>query len=350
MTVAVSKALEEGARGGRLRVDREHGRLGRGLRRAGGAAGASCCSRRARSRSGSSRRRGRSARACSRCAARSTRRSPRRAQLAERGTHVLVNSLNPYRLEGQKTAAFEIVEELGAPPDVLALPYGGGGNTPRLCARLRGAGDGLPRIVAGEASRRRTTVGVRDPHRGRRSMRRRSSRRLARTGGASSSSPTRRSSRPGARSRARRGSSASRPRPPGSPALAARTARAGIARRLRHYGPRAQGPRGRRAPEPPPVSVDPDPDEIAAVACTAMTLRVRAPATTANVGPGFDCAGVALDLWNELEVERRGRASRRPADHTRGACVRAPRRPAAAALHAGRPRSRARAGSARARR
>lgn len=32
------------------------------------------------------------------------------------------------------------------------------------------------------------------------------------------------------------------------------------------------------------------------------TIRVRAPATTANLGPGFDCAAVALDLWNELEV------------------------------------------------
>ena len=31
-------------------------------------------------------------------------------------------------------------------------------------------------------------------------------------------------------------------------------------------------------------------------------IRVRAPASTANVGPGFDCAGVALALWNELEV------------------------------------------------
>jgi homoserine kinase len=29
---------------------------------------------------------------------------------------------------------------------------------------------------------------------------------------------------------------------------------------------------------------------------------VRAPATSANLGPGFDCAAVALDLWNELEV------------------------------------------------
>jgi homoserine kinase len=33
-----------------------------------------------------------------------------------------------------------------------------------------------------------------------------------------------------------------------------------------------------------------------------MTVHVRAPATTANLGPGFDCAAAALDLWNELEV------------------------------------------------
>jgi len=33
-----------------------------------------------------------------------------------------------------------------------------------------------------------------------------------------------------------------------------------------------------------------------------LRLTVRAPATTANVGPGFDCVAVALDLWNELEV------------------------------------------------
>jgi homoserine kinase len=37
-----------------------------------------------------------------------------------------------------------------------------------------------------------------------------------------------------------------------------------------------------------------------------MTLRVRAPATTANIGPGFDCAAAALDLWNEVEVEEGG--------------------------------------------
>jgi homoserine kinase len=38
------------------------------------------------------------------------------------------------------------------------------------------------------------------------------------------------------------------------------------------------------------------------------TLKVRAPASTANVGPGFDCAAIALDLWNELEVSSGGDA------------------------------------------
>jgi homoserine kinase len=35
-----------------------------------------------------------------------------------------------------------------------------------------------------------------------------------------------------------------------------------------------------------------------------MTILVRAPATTANVGPGFDCVAIALDLWNEVELDR----------------------------------------------
>ena len=34
----------------------------------------------------------------------------------------------------------------------------------------------------------------------------------------------------------------------------------------------------------------------------SVLARVRAPASTANIGPGFDCAAVALNLWNELEV------------------------------------------------
>jgi threonine synthase len=40
----------------------------------------------------------------------------------------LVNSVNPYRIEGQKTAAFEIADALGDAPDALAIPVGNAGN------------------------------------------------------------------------------------------------------------------------------------------------------------------------------------------------------------------------------
>jgi threonine synthase len=48
--------------------------------------------------------------------------------LAERGRLYLVNSLNPYRIEGQKTLAFELWEQLRAVPDVVILPVGNAGN------------------------------------------------------------------------------------------------------------------------------------------------------------------------------------------------------------------------------
>jgi threonine synthase len=46
------------------------------------------------------------------------------------GTHPveLVNSVNPYRIEGQKTAAFEVCDELGAAPGAVAIPVGNAGN------------------------------------------------------------------------------------------------------------------------------------------------------------------------------------------------------------------------------
>ena len=46
----------------------------------------------------------------------------------ELGNVTLVNSVNPDRIEGQKTAAFEVCEALGRPPDALALPVGNAGN------------------------------------------------------------------------------------------------------------------------------------------------------------------------------------------------------------------------------
>ncbi|MGB8351837.1 MAG: pyridoxal-phosphate dependent enzyme, partial [Gaiella sp.] len=78
-------------------------------------------------------------------------------ELAARGTHVLVNSLNPNRREGQKTAVLEIVEELEGAPDAFVLPYGGGGNTSSYAQALRELGLETP-IVSVEAARRRETL------------------------------------------------------------------------------------------------------------------------------------------------------------------------------------------------
>ena len=50
-------------------------------------------------------------------------------KVAEKGEIALVNSVNPYRIEGQKTSAFEIVEQLdGKAPDTFAIPVGNAGN------------------------------------------------------------------------------------------------------------------------------------------------------------------------------------------------------------------------------
>ena len=49
-------------------------------------------------------------------------------ELAERNPTILVNSVNPNRIQGQKTAAFEIVEDLGEAPDLVFIPVGNAGN------------------------------------------------------------------------------------------------------------------------------------------------------------------------------------------------------------------------------
>ncbi len=49
-------------------------------------------------------------------------------KIADEAPVTLVNSVNPYRLQGQKTAAFEIIEQLGGVPDFHCLPVGNAGN------------------------------------------------------------------------------------------------------------------------------------------------------------------------------------------------------------------------------
>jgi threonine synthase len=68
----------------------------------------------------------------------------------------LVNSLNPYRLEGQKTGAFEICDILGGAPDWLCLPVGNAGNITAywmgFCQYHAAQKSGLPRILGVQAA------------------------------------------------------------------------------------------------------------------------------------------------------------------------------------------------------
>jgi threonine synthase len=73
-------------------------------------------------------------------------------ELSESFSLALVNSVNPYRLEGQKTAAFEIVDELGAAPDILALPVGNAGNITAYWKGFKEYGRGLPRMFGFQAA------------------------------------------------------------------------------------------------------------------------------------------------------------------------------------------------------
>ena len=79
--------------------------------------------------------------------------------LAEQDEHpvTLVNSVNPFRLDGQKTAAFEVCDELGRAPDILAIPVGNAGNISAYWAGFQdyaeaGIVDSRPRLWGFQAA------------------------------------------------------------------------------------------------------------------------------------------------------------------------------------------------------
>jgi threonine synthase len=79
-------------------------------------------------------------------------------RLGEEGLAVVVNSINPDRLTGQQTAAFEIVDALGAAPDAVALPVGNAGNITAYWRGYRAYADAgrtpgakLPRMLGFQA-------------------------------------------------------------------------------------------------------------------------------------------------------------------------------------------------------
>jgi threonine synthase len=78
-------------------------------------------------------------------------------ELSKDGEYTLVNSVNPWRLEGQKTAAFEIVDALSDAPDVLAIPVGNAGNISAYAKgfreyRMAGRSTRLPRLLGFQAA------------------------------------------------------------------------------------------------------------------------------------------------------------------------------------------------------
>jgi len=78
-------------------------------------------------------------------------------RIAETHPVTLVNSVNPFRLEGQKTAAFEVVDQLGRAPDYHLVPVGNAGNITAYWRGYReyhraGAIKDLPRMVGFQAA------------------------------------------------------------------------------------------------------------------------------------------------------------------------------------------------------
>ncbi len=72
-------------------------------------------------------------------------------EITQKTSLALVNSINPYRIEGQKTAAFEICDALGDAPDWLCLPVGNAGNITSYWAGFQQYQKGLPRILGVQA-------------------------------------------------------------------------------------------------------------------------------------------------------------------------------------------------------
>jgi len=78
-------------------------------------------------------------------------------ELGERAPITIVNSINPYRIEGQKTAAFEVIDALGDAPDVHCIPVGNAGNITAywkgyLQYREAGRSTRLPRMMGFQAA------------------------------------------------------------------------------------------------------------------------------------------------------------------------------------------------------
>ena len=247
-------------------------------------------------------------------------------ELCERHPVTLVNSVNPNRIEGQKTAAFEIVDELGDAPDVLALPVGNAGNITAYWRGFReehrdGRASRLPRMFGGQASGAAPLVlgrPIDDPQ---------TVATAIRIGNPASwqGAIDARDQSEGMIASVDDDGDPRRPAPPGASRRdllrACVCGRAGGARarhRRRRGGPgthavcvltgnglkdpgRSRGARCLRSSRSPRTRAP----WRAPSRSERVRVRVAVPASVANLGPGFDILALALQLQNDIRAEQR---------------------------------------------
>jgi threonine synthase len=73
-------------------------------------------------------------------------------EITQKSPIALVNSINPFRIEGQKTAAFEICDDLESAPDWLCLPVGNAGNITSYWAGFKQYQKGFPQVLGVQAA------------------------------------------------------------------------------------------------------------------------------------------------------------------------------------------------------
>ena len=239
-------------------------------------------------------------------------------ELADRHPIALVNSVNEYRIEGQKTGAFEVCDELGEAPDVLCIPVGNAGNVTSWWRGFQEVGAapalhgyqaaGAAPLVHGAPVEQPETVAsairIGNPARWEDAMNAFTASRGRGAGGDRRADP--RGLRPArlARGRVLRARLGGLGRGPAGE-------RRGGPRGVRAHRPRAQGPPDRDEPRQPRDPVRAGHRERRAAAVVGMNRRriVRVPASSANLGPGYDVLAAALSLGLELDVEETGEFS-----------------------------------------
>ena len=238
----------------------------------------------------------------------------------------LVNSINPYRIEGQKTSAFEICDTLGSAPDILCLPVGNAGNITAYWAGFRQYNTeksaGLPQVLgvqaAGSATRwysdirsrgprlQLTAIRIGKPARGEQALQA-----AEESGGRIIAAQDEHIL---SMQRLLAGLEGIWVEPASAAGLA------GLKIQIEQGALDVQGKRivaictGHGMKDTniitqamaKPLVIAPEIDIVVKETLTQpMSIHVKVPATTANLGPGFDALGLALDLWNEADFSFR---------------------------------------------